>query len=246
MSDPTTTCSNCRAILPGTARFCPECGMRIGMPSDGGQTTMRSFNVAPPSALLGLAGLLILLGVVMLALQRWTLAAVLLAIGAVVAALYAGAIGSEPATQQRLAKLRSRGRAVLETVSAQSQARRQQLALRLELEQLYGRRGAWLRDLGVAVYNDDAAGTERGRQAIRELDLEIAAKEEQMTQIALQTQERVQQVRAESRPTELLEPPAPAPVPEPYPPPDEGTPPTPAPVPEPYPPPDEGSPPQPR
>jgi hypothetical protein len=96
------------------------------------------------------------------------------------------------------------------------------------------------------VYAGDDAGTERGKRAIRELDQEIAAKEEQMTQIALQTQERVQQVRAESRPTELLEPPAPAPVPEPYPPPDEGTPPTPEPVPEPYPPPDEGSPPQPQ
>jgi hypothetical protein len=245
VSVPTTTCSNCRAVLPATARFCPECGLRLGF-APAGQPPMRTFNVAPPSALLGLAGLIILLGVVMLALQHWTLAAVLLAIGAVVAALYAGSSDSGAGAQQRVAKARSRGRALLETFSAQSQARRQQLALRVELEQLYGRRGSWLRDLGVAVYGGDDAGTERGKRAIRELDQEIAAKEEQMTQIALQTQERVQQVRAESRPTELLEPPAPAPVPEPYPPPDEGTPPTPAPVPEPYPPPDEGTPPQPR
>jgi hypothetical protein len=243
MSAQTTTCSNCRAILPASARFCPECGMRIGMPGD--NASRRTYNVAPPSLLLALAGLLIGLGVVMLVLRHWTLAAVLLALGAVVAALSAGGLGAGTGAQQGLAKLRSRGRAVVETVSAQSQARRQQLALRHELEQLYGRRGAWLRDLGVAVYGGDDAGTERGKRAIRELDQEIAAKEDQMTQIALQTQERVQQVRAESRPTELLEPPMPAPVPEPYPPPDEGTPPTPVPVPEPYPPPDEGSPPQP-
>jgi hypothetical protein len=245
MSATTTTCSNCRAILPASARFCPECGMRIGIPGDGSRS-LRTYNVAPPSLVLALAGLLIGLGVVMLLLRSWSFAAVLLGLGAVAAALSASGGGSDHGSRQSLAKLRSRGRAVVETVSAQSQARRRQLALRLELEQLYGRRGSWLRDLGVAVYGGDDPGTERGKRAIRELDQEIAAKEEQMAQIALQTQERVQQVRAESRPTELLEPPMPAPVPEPYPPPDEGTPPTPAPVPEPYPPPDEGSPPQPR
>ena len=222
--------------------------MRAGVPGPApgpATTSMRTFNVAPPSALLGLAGLIVLLGIVLLALQQWAVAAVVLALGAVVAAFAAASLRTTPAAQQRLAKFRSRGRAVLETLNAQAQARRGQMALRLELEQLYGRRGSWLRDLGVAVYAEDVAGTERGKRAIRELDQEIAAKEEQMTQIAVQAQERVQQVQAESRPTELLEPPAPAPVPEPYPPPDEGTPPTPVPGPEPDPPPDEGTPPQP-
>lgn len=220
--------------------------MRIGVEAEG-RPSLRTFNVPPPSALLALAGILILLGILMLGLQHWAVAAVLLAVGAALAAMYAGTLGSSsPAAKQRLAKARSRGRAVVETLSAQAQARREQLALRHELEQLYGRRGSWLRDLGLAVYDGDAAGTERGKQAIRELDEEIAAKEEQMTQIAMQTQERVQQVQAASRPTELLEPPAPVPVPEPYPPPDEGTPPAPAPIPEPYPPPDEGTPPQPQ
>lgn len=239
-----TTCSNCRAILPATARFCPECGFRLGI-EPLGATPVRTFNVAPPSLLLGLATVAIVIGVVLLVLQHWTVAAVVLALGAVLAAMYAATLGSSTASQQGLTKLRSRGRAVLETVTAQAEARRGQLALRHELEQLYGRRGVWLRDLGLAVYADDAAGTERGKEALRKLDEQIAAKEEQMTQIAVQAQERVQQVRAESRPTELLEPPAPAPVPEPYPPPDEGTPPLPAPVPEPYPPPDEADRPQP-
>ncbi len=238
-----TTCSNCRALLPETARFCPECGFRNGMEAYGA-TPVRTFNVLPQSTLLGLAAVVIVVGVVLLALQHWTLAAVLLAFGAVLAAMYAASLGGSTASGQSLAKLRSRGRAVVEAVSAQAEARRGQVALRHELEQLYGRRGSWLRDLGLAVYGDDAAGIERGKSAIRELDEQIAAKEEQMTQIAVQAQERVQQVRAESRPTELLEPPVP--VPEPYPPPDEGTPPMPAPVPEPYPPPDEGDRPQPQ
>ncbi len=106
-----------------------------------------------------------------------------------------------------------------------------------------------LRDLGLAVYAGDEAGTGRGRAANRDLDEQIAAKEAEMTQVAEHTHERVEQIHAEAAPAELLEPPAPAPgppeepyppaIPEPYPPPDEGTPPTPTPVPEPYPPPDE-------
>jgi hypothetical protein len=160
---------------------------------------------------------------------------------------------------RRLAAVRTRSRALVETLNAQSQARRALTAIRLELERLQGERDTRLRELGAAVYADDAAGTETARAAIRALDDGIAAKEEQMNQIAEQVQERVGRAQAEARSTESLEPPAtealepqpapeppaPAPIPEPYPPPDEGTPPTPAPVPEPYPPPDEGDLPQP-
>jgi hypothetical protein len=154
---------------------------------------------------------------------------------------------------RRLAVLRTRTRALVETLSTQSQARRRVLAIRLELEQLGGGRDSALRDLGRAVYDEDTAGTEQGRAAIRELDDRIAAKEAEMNRVAESTYERVEQTRAESRQTELLEPPAPAPgppepyppaIPEPYPPPDEGTPPLPTPVPEPYPPPDEADPPR--
>jgi hypothetical protein len=243
MSAP-TTCSNCRAVLPGTVRFCPECGARVGGAAHG--PPIRTFNVAPPALLLGLAVVILLLGVVLLALQHWLIGVVLLALGAVLSAMYAGAFSGSHGAGRRVSALRTRSRAVVEAMNAQAQARRTQLALRLEVEQLYGERGGRLRELGEAVYGADAAGTEAARAAVAQLDGRIAEKEEQMTHVALQAQERVEQVRAQSRPTELLEPPVPVPVPEPYPPPDEGTPPTPTPVPEPYPPPDEGDPPQPR
>jgi hypothetical protein len=152
---------------------------------------------------------------------------------------------------RRVGALRDRGRALLEELAAESQARRAVNAIRLELEQLHRERDLRLRDLGAAVYGGDGAGTEALREAVRGLDDRIAAKEAQMMQIAAGVHRHVEQVRAEARPTELLEPPQPGPqepyppsIPEPYPPPDEGTPPTPAPVPEPYPPPDEGDPPR--
>jgi hypothetical protein len=162
---------------------------------------------------------------------------------------------------RRLSSLRSRGRATLEAISVQSRARRELMTIRLELERLAAERGERLRGLGDAVYRNDAAGTESARTAVRELDDRIAAKEAQMTEVAERTHEHVEQVQAQARPTEMIEPPLPPDepaepyppaipepyppaIPEPYPPPDEGTPPEPAPIPEPYPPPDEADPPR--
>jgi hypothetical protein len=148
---------------------------------------------------------------------------------------------------RRLSVLRTRGRARLEALSVQTQARRDLTAIRFELERLAAERSEGLRNLGEAVYRSDGPGTESARAAVRGLDDRIAAKEAQMTEVAERTHARVEAVRAQARPTELIERPLPPDepdpyppsIPEPYPPPDEGTPPEPAPVPEPYPPPDE-------
>jgi hypothetical protein len=157
--------------------------------------------------------------------------------------------GPPPAALARATRswsaLRSRSRALVEQMAAETHARREVMAIRYELERLHGERERRLRALGEAVYREDTAGTDEERAAVHAIDDRIAAKEEQMQQVAEETQERVEQAQAEARPTELLEPVTPVPVPEPYPPPDEGTPPTPEPVPEPYPPPDEGDRPEP-
>jgi Na+-transporting methylmalonyl-CoA/oxaloacetate decarboxylase gamma subunit len=251
-----TACSNCGAAVPAGARFCPECGSRRSdgtrvepVPQSGTEPlSVRHFGTAPQNTLLWLGLALVVAALILLALAQWAVGAILLAFGAAVAAFYALAAAPD---SRRLAAARSRGRAVVETVAAQSQARRALLALRMELQSLVGERGERLRALGQAVYDGDAAGTERERAAIRALDDRIAAKEDEMTRVAEHANHRVEQARLEAHPTVLLEPPAPLPpepsppsIPEPYPPPDEGTPPTPAPVPEPYPPPDEGSPPR--
>jgi hypothetical protein len=196
----TTTCEHCGATIAAAARFCPECGTRVGTQQV--ESEVRTYGT-PPAAF--------------------------------------ATIG------RRFAALRTRGRARLEALGVQAQARRDLMTIRLELERLAAERGERLRELGEAVYRADGAGTESARAAVRGVDDRIAAKEAQMNQVAERTHAHVEQVQAEVRPTELLEPPLPPAepepyppsVPEPYPPPDEGTPPAPAPVPEPYPPPDE-------
>lgn len=247
-----STCSTCGAELPPVARFCPECGSRVDAPveqpppPETGPVPVRRFGTPPAGAVLWLAVALLAAAVVLFALGAWIVGVILLVVALALGALYV-AQARGPETSFALTRVRARSRAVAVSVAAQAQAQAEQLQLRRDLQRLAGERNQRLHELGEAVYREDEAGTEAARAALRELDEAVAAKEAEMTQIALRTQERVGQARLEAQSTFLLEPaePTPGPVPEPYPPPDEGTPPTPPPIPEPYPPPDEGDPPQP-
>jgi hypothetical protein len=254
----TTTCSTCGSELPARARFCPECGA----PAPGatavapvpeaetGAVPVARFSTAPTAVLLGLAGAAVVGGIVLFALGHWIAGAVLLVVAGILLAAYAAAPHEERDTPGWLTAARGRARATFTSFSAQTQARRELLALRGEVQRLESERGGRLRALGEAVYAGDEAGTEAERAALRELDDRVAAKEEQMKDVADRARERTTQARLEASSTQLLEPqpspqePYPPAIPEPYPPPDEGTPPTPEPVPEPYPPPDEGDPPR--
>jgi hypothetical protein len=214
-------------------------------PPETGPVPVRRFGTSPAGAILWLAVAVGSAAVVLLALGAWVVGLILLVVALVLGGFYV-ARARGPETSFALTRVRARSRAVAVAVAAQAQAQAEQLQLRRDLQRLAAERGERLRALGEAVYREDAAGTEAARAALRELDEAVAAKEAEMTQIALRAQERAGQARLEAQSTFLLEPaePTPGPVPEPYPPPDEGTPPTPAPIPEPYPPPDEGDPPR--
>ncbi|MDX6399518.1 MAG: hypothetical protein QOF27_124, partial [Gaiellaceae bacterium] len=140
-----------------------------------------------------------------------------------------------------------------DSFATRGRAARRVLALRRELQRMSVLRARLLVELGEAVYREDAPGTEKAREQVRELDELAAQREAEMQGTLIQAQERLQQRRLEVQPTEMVElpdqpaepgqgdPGGPAVIPEPYPPPDEGNPPEPAIIPEPGPlAPDEG------
>src|SRR5579872_7152217 len=92
------TCAGCGAELPRGARFCPDCGT----PSDGGTTVQAElppdetgpipvsftqvephwFGVTPPVFLLGIAGAVLLLSLVLFATGHWPYGLILLGLAA--------------------------------------------------------------------------------------------------------------------------------------------------------------------
>ncbi|HET8607232.1 MAG TPA: zinc ribbon domain-containing protein, partial [Gaiellaceae bacterium] len=168
----TSTCRNCGAPRPSTARFCPECGARLDVEEVA--TPVRRFGAPPANLLLWLATAILAAAVVLLAVALWLPGIVLVFVAAIVAAAHAGRRHRRE-TSRALVRVRTRSRAVVETVAAQAQARREQLALRVELQRLLGERNDRLRALGEAVYREDAAGTEAARAALVELDGQVAA-----------------------------------------------------------------------
>ena len=222
----------------------------------------RVFGVPPSTLLFGLGVGAITLAILLLAIGHYVWGLILFGMAALVLALFVSQTRRLPAeasslTRASLAALdtvRARAGAAVETVAAQRSARIELAGLRRELSGLAATRSDLLRELGEAVYEGNRTATRELKKRIKELDDETQAKEEQMTNVTLQANERIGQAQLQVQPTQILpsdeeapEPgqaPEPARVPEPFPPPDEGEPPQPVQVPEPFPPPDEGDRPQ--
>jgi zinc-ribbon domain len=256
-----SACSTCGNPLAGGARFCPNCGTAVQSgdtqraalpPHETGSVPVqyslaepRFFGVTPATLLFGLAVAAVVLAVVFFATGHWPLGLVLVGVALLSLAGFLEVARRKPdaavarATGEALWTLRQRAEAVLETLSARSQASAQLRALRRELDELSAVRRDRLLALGDATYRDDHATAEAIRLEVRRLDERAGAVEAETARVVAAAEARVRQARIEVQPTEMVD------IPEPYPPPDEGTPPTPAPVPEPYPPPDEGTPPGP-
>jgi hypothetical protein len=260
------SCARCGAALPQDAKFCAECGLKVGddpttvqaVPPH--ETTSapvafdvarpRYFGLTPPMLLFALATATLAIAIALAVLEHWVWAIVVAVVSLALLGLFVGVARRKPDTAfargsaRAVDRLRQRTGWVFESVAIRSGAGRDVARLRHELLEDAAERERLLRDLGAAVYEDDGVAREGVSERIGILDDEARRKEDEMQAIVRQAQQRIQRGRLRVQPT-LIEPPQPVPVPEPSPPPDEGTPPTPAPVPEPYPPPDEATPPQP-
>ena len=255
---PAASCANCGTRLPKRARFCPECGARVGtgadettveqlptpetgpVPINVSTATPRFFGVTPPSAVLALTAACLAGAIAMLATGHVIVGGALLAVVLVLAALFAGLARRLPDTAVARVSggawrsVRERTGYAVESLAAHSSARVELFRLRRELAELLAKRAQFVRVLGEAVYAGDPEGTESARAQMAELDGLVSAKEDEMEQTAAGAMERIRRAQLRVQPTQI-EPPAPAP--EPYP--EPSPPPQPVPVPEPTPEPSE-------
>jgi uncharacterized protein YdcH (DUF465 family) len=314
---PGASCPNCGSKVSKRAKFCPECGTRLGawvgesegvdrsfqtrtrakpasaaggaderrlgaedstaelevppeetgpVPVEVATVEPRWFGVTPPTFLFGLAGATLALAIVFLATAHWLAGGLCLVASALLIAAFAEVVRRRPATAaarvsaEALGSLRARAGYALATLSVRQRSAREIARRRQELLRLDAERAVRLRELGEAVYRDDAEGTDRLRAKVGELDERVAGLEDEVRGIEQEALDRLRKARLEVASTEMVEIPEP-PAPEPAPPGPEPTPPVPAPVPEPtptpvpepypptvpepYPPPDEVTPPEP-
>lgn len=205
-------CPTCGSALPGGARFCPACGREAPEDAIG-------LALPRPGIVEGVAAVLALLAVVLLALALWAWALVCL-LAAIVLVL-----GRARVANRRWRPLvhgaRARASATREQWAARSREQVEVFRARRELAELESERGRLLHALGAAVYAGDESGTGAARAALDAVGAKIEAKEGEIATLRQQTQERVERAQAEVRPTQVMQVPEPAQVPEPWPPPDE-------------------------
>ena len=251
---PESPCPSCGEELPPTAHFCPACGA----PADGGapietpvarqRVEPRWFGLPAPFFLLCLAfaGLGAAIGLFATGNWAWGVVAIFASIAFFAALAEATRGGVHAHWTERPSRFAVDGRAQAATAAQVWRTRLEALVsrwrTRTELEGIEARRRPVLQALGAAVAADDAAGQERAREQLRELDAERERLEAELASRLAATDERIRQARLPVQETVMVTPNEPN---VPYPPPGEADPPQPAQVPEPYPPPDEGTPPEP-
>jgi hypothetical protein len=201
------------------------------------------FGVTPPLAVLVLALAALVVGILLVVLDRGLVGGLLLMFAGLLLVLYVAVARRDGAFDAAGERLRFAATAV----GASTAARRETTRLHGEAARLRDDREQRVRQLGEAVYGGDEAETARLRRELAELDEEIAGREREIGLVAARAREQVSKAKLEVQPTRMveipgdpgIEPSEPVRIPEPYPQPGEADPPEPARIPEPYPPPDE-------
>jgi hypothetical protein len=247
--------------VPIRARYCPECGVPLQEPAsrtlqaelppeETGPVPVsmqvsepRWFGVTPPSFLLGLAAVLLVLAIVLFAAGHWPYGLILLGISALLFAGFMEAARRRPHGHEHAVRagseVRERARSRLEEWRARSAAAAEARRIQSGLLLIEAERKSALVDLGAAAHARDGRAEAAARAQLTELDEREAALRSRLDAGLAEAGERIRKAKLPVQDTMMVLPS------EPSPPPGEATPPQPAVVPEPYPPPDEATPPQP-
>jgi hypothetical protein len=234
----TAKCAHCGSSVPGSSRFCPECGRPLSAEVAASATAVYEPSLRrrfwPPDPLVLVVVLITAGGIILLVGGQWAWGLAVL--------LFAGLVFlsqrevERRATRVTLASLGERVTARRDVWAARSRGQVELFRARREHAELEAQRSRAYHDLGRAVFEEDETGIEAARTALGGLTERMDAKGAEIQMLVQQIEERVRRAQAGVQATAKMEqPPEPARVPEPWPPPDEGTPPTPVPVPEPSP-----------
>ncbi|MBA2643603.1 MAG: hypothetical protein H0U82_11865 [Actinobacteria bacterium] len=206
------TCLACGSTNPPGASFCAACGRKLSEAEAVAYTVSqpRLFGVLSPVAAFVLGCLLLLGAVVALVAASMVVGIVLLAATMATFVLFYGAAERDPSSSVArgavTASARMRGWTSLTAGSTKAWTRtgRDLLRLRGELRALRDHREQAA--LGDAAYREDEAAVNSLRERMRELDAEIAAREQARTASLARARNRVADERLAARRTQVLSP----------------------------------------
>lgn len=249
-------CSRCGEELAPRARFCSNCGARVGElppletvrgPVVHESAERRWLGVPARFALLCLGFASFGAAVGLFATGSWAWAIVMLLLAAIFLSALAAAVrqGGDIWLEQSsrfASERRAHAASTAEVWRTRIDATVTRWRSRSRIDAIEADRRPAFQALGEAVWRGDASAEHEARQRLGELEQERRRIEDELAAQLAGADERIRQARLPVQDTVMVTPNEPSP---PYPPPDEGNPPQPAEVPEPYPPPDEGTPPAP-
>lgn len=213
-------CSHCGADLPGNAVFCPSCGRRTDAPAD---ETVRAFpldvqhaeptwfGLEPPLLVLGIAAVLLTLGIVLLAIGSLALGVIAIVLAACLLPSFLAGARRWPDTPFARAgvstadRVRNEADVAVASISTWSQAGRDVVRLRKEQFQLRRERDAKIRELGQSVFDGDGRADEL-KAAAKELDDRIGETERELERTVSSARRRVRKGRAAVVATEVIKP----------------------------------------
>lgn len=212
-------CSHCGGSLPADATFCPSCGRRTDappvtprdVPIDVQHAEPRYFGLGTPVFILGAAGVLLVLGIVLVV--TGAVVPGLVALAAAVCLLPAFLAGARRWPETRVAQMgvstatrvRDEAGVAVDSISAWSRAGRDVARLRKEQFQLRRERDAKVRELGTSFYSDDGRADELKAEA-KALDERMAANERELQRTVSGARRQTRKGRATVVPTEVIKP----------------------------------------
>ena len=213
-----TTCPHCSAPLPEDATFCPSCGRRT-QPIDVQHAEPTYFGLGPPLFVLGVAVVLLVLGLILVLAGSVAFGVLALVVGfCLFPTFLAGARRWPDHTVSQVGistadRVRGEAGVAVESISAWSRAGRESVRLRKAQFALRRERDAKIRELGFAVYAEDGRADGLKAEA-KELDERIAASERELEETLASARHRVRRGRASVVSTEVIKPEPSAPLEE--------------------------------